>query len=94
MARESDRKFVTIKGHMKTARGRQDVAISDLSMTGCKIESLYLSVVVGETIFLRVEGIEGRSCTIVWATERSAGIKFDQPFHPAVFDNLCQIHRT
>lgn len=78
---------------MKTSRGsRQEVTITDLSLTGCKIESLFLALRVGETIFLRPEGIEGRSCVVAWRTEGSAGLRFDQPFHPAVFDNLCRLH--
>ena len=77
---------------MKTGRGRQDVTITDLSLTGCKIEALYLRLVVGETIFLRPKGLEGRSCTVAWQAEQAAGLRFDQPFHPAVFDNLCRLH--
>ena len=93
MSRENERQPIAMKGHMKTSRGRrQDVTITDLSPTGCKIESLYLALTVGEVIFLRPEGIEGRSCTVAWCTEQSAGLRFDQPFHPAVFENLCRLH--
>ena len=92
MPRVDDRKPVAMQGVMKTARARQDVTVSDLSVRGCKIESLYLRVDVGDKIFLRPEGLEGRPCTVIWCTERAAGIRFDQPFHPAVLDNLWRVH--
>jgi hypothetical protein len=79
-------------GAIKTARARQDVTVADLSAAGCKIESLYLKLDVGDEIFLRPEGLEGRTCTVMWSTERAAGVRFDQPFHPAVLDNLCRMH--
>lgn len=81
-----------MRGAMKTPRARQDVIVSDLSVAGCKIESLYLRLDVGDKLFLRPEGLEGRACTVMWCNERAAGIKFDQPFHPAVLDNLCRMH--
>lgn len=91
--RTEARKPIAMQGAMKNARGaRQDVTVADLSASGCRIESLYLRLEVGENIFLRPEGLEGRACTVIWCNERAAGIKFDTPFHPAVLDNLCRLH--
>ena len=92
MPRVDERKPVAMQGAIKTARARQDVTVADLSADGCKIESLYLRLNVGDKIFLRPEGLEGRACTVMWCTERAAGVKFDQPFHVAVLDNLCRMH--
>jgi hypothetical protein len=94
MPRIEERKPVTMQGMMKTARARQDVVVADLSVAGCKIESLYLQLNAGDKIFLRPQGLEGRSCTVMWCNEKTAGIKFDEPFHPAVLDNLCRLHGT
>ena len=92
MSRIEERKPVAMHGAIKTARARQDVTVSDLTVAGCKIESLYLQLNAGDKIFLRPEGLEGRACTVMWCDERAAGIKFDEPFHPAVLDNLCRMH--
>jgi hypothetical protein len=92
MSRIEERKPVAMRGMMKTPRARQDVTVSDLSVAGCKIDSLYLQLNVGDKIFLRPEGLEGRACTVMWCNEQTAGVKFDQPFHPAVLDNLCRMH--
>ena len=92
MRRIEERKPIAMHGAMKTAMARQDVTVSDLSVAGCKIESLYLRLDVGGKIFLRPEGLEGRACTVMWCNERAAGVRFDQPLHPAVLANLCQMH--
>ncbi len=92
MAREHDRKPVTMAGKLKTPYGRQDVAVADLSLTGCRINAIYLLLAVGQKIILRPEGLEGLNAVVSWATGPSAGLKFETPLHPSVLDYLVKMH--
>ena len=90
--RNQERRPVALSGNLKTPRSRQDVAVSDLSVTGCKIEAIYLSLTAGEHVMLRLEGLQALPATVVWCSGPSAGLLFENPLHPAVLDNLCQQH--
>ena len=92
MAREHDRKPVTMGGKLKTSYGRQDVGVADLSLTGCRIEAIYMPLAVGQKIVFRPEGLEGLNATVSWVTGPSAGIKFDTPLHLSVLDFLVKLH--
>ena len=90
--RGNERRPVELLGNLKTPRSRQAVAVSDLSVTGCKIDAIYLSLTAGEHVMLRPEGLQALSATVVWCSGPSAGLLFENPLHPAVLDNLCQLH--
>jgi hypothetical protein len=92
MPREHDRKPVAMGGKLKTPYGRQDVGLSDLSLTGCRINAVYMSLAVGQRIVLRPEGLEGLNAIVSWTSGPSAGIKFDVPLHPSVLDYLVRLH--
>jgi hypothetical protein len=76
----------------KTALGRQSVALSDLSITGCKMRAVHMSLAVGQKIVLRPEGMEGLTATVSWCSGQYAGVKFDHPLHPAIADHLCSLY--
>jgi len=90
--RAQDRRPIALPGNLKTRRGRQDVAVSDLSITGCKVDAIYLSLTAGDHVTLRPEGLQMLPATVVWCSGASAGLLFDTPLHPAVLDNLCRLH--
>jgi hypothetical protein len=92
MAREHERKPVTMSGKLKTSYGRQDVAVSDLSQTGCRIGAIYLTLAVGQKIIFRPEGLEMLNATVSWVTGPTAGIAFDNPLHLSVLDYLVKLH--
>jgi hypothetical protein len=92
MAREHDRKPVAMGGKLKTPYGRQDVAVSDLSLTGCRINAVYMTLAAGQKVVLRPEGLEGLNALVSWTSGPSAGIKFDAPLHPSVLDYLVKLH--
>jgi hypothetical protein len=92
MGRGNDRKPVAMGGKLRVNNARQDVTLSDLSLTGCRIEAVYLTLFVGQRIILRPEGLEGLNGIVSWWTGPSAGIKFDTPLHPSVVDFLVAAH--
>ena len=92
MPREYERKPVAISGKLRTPFGRQDVALSDLTTMGCRIDAIYIILTVGQRLILRPEGLEGLNATVSWSSGPSAGLKFDTPLHPSVVDHLCKLH--
>ena len=50
MDREVDRKPLAMGGKIKTPHGRQDVALSDLSVKGAKIDAVYMILSPGQRI--------------------------------------------
>jgi hypothetical protein len=90
--RSQERRPVALPGNLKTTRGRQHVAVSDLSVSGCKVDSIYVSLAAGENVTLRPRGLQALAARVVWCSGTSAGLLFDQALHPAVLENLCRLH--
>jgi hypothetical protein len=66
--------------------------VSDLSVTGCKIDAIYLSLAAGDHVTLRPEGLQALPANVIWCSGSSAGLLFESPLHPAVLNNLCLQH--
>ena len=65
------------------------VRLFDLSPQGCKVE-LVERPREGEHLLIRFEGLEALDAEVCWVSEFVAGLHFDKPFHPAVFDLMVQ----
>jgi len=63
------------------------VMLEDVSVGGCKVE-LVEFVDVNDHVIARFPGIEPFSATVSWADSKYAGIDFERPLHPAVFEQL------
>jgi hypothetical protein len=63
------------------------VCLSDLSASGCKVE-LVERPAVGEHMMIKFEGFEVLDAQVCWVEGFIAGLRFEKPFHPAVFDLL------
>jgi hypothetical protein len=63
------------------------VRLFDLSPEGCKVE-LIERPCQGEHLMLKFEGFEVMDAEVCWVDEFTAGLRFEKPFHPAVFDLL------
>jgi hypothetical protein len=65
------------------------VRLFDLSPEGCKVE-LVERPREGEHVLIRFVGLEALDAEVCWVSEFVAGLHFDKPFHPAVFDLMVQ----
>jgi hypothetical protein len=65
------------------------VRVFDLSTGGCRVE-LADRATVGDFMMIKFEGIEVMDADVCWVAGRMAGLKFDQPIHPAVLDLLVE----
>ncbi|MEP7315175.1 MAG: PilZ domain-containing protein [Sphingomicrobium sp.] len=65
------------------------VDLIDFSREGCCI-SPPIRLEPGASIWLRIPDIEATHGVVVWVREWRVGVKFDHPFHPAVFDLIVE----
>lgn len=63
------------------------VNVHDVSLTGCRVE-LVERPRVGEVMQIKFPGLEVLDATVCWVDGFVAGLQFNRPFHPAVFDLL------
>lgn len=96
---ESSRRQVARKGKRRTAGmearlrriGRTSywVELRDLSPEGCMID-LVERPAMDEVMQLRLPGLETLQARVRWIDNYIAGLKFERPIHPAVFELLLQ----
>lgn len=67
--------------------------VSDLSETGCKVDSA-MALAKGVEVWVKFPGFQPMLATIAWARGFEAGCEFDEPFHPAVLENFLRRHRA
>lgn len=67
---------------------RFEVRMQDLSAQGCKVA---LPERVGrlQTVWITMPGLETLRSDVRWASEWVAGVEFERPMHPAVFDHMA-----
>ena len=64
-----------------------EVPMRDVSAAGCRVE-LVEPVAVNDRVVARLPGLEPFGATVIWSDERSAGLSFNRPLHPAVYELL------
>jgi hypothetical protein len=65
------------------------VRITDLSPEGCKVE-LVERPRIGEHLLLKFDGFEVLDAEVIWVDGFIGGLRFERPFHAAVFDLLIE----
>jgi hypothetical protein len=65
------------------------VRVSDLSPDGCKVD-LVEQPRVEEHMLVKFEGLEILDAEVCWVEGYVAGLRFEKPMHPAVFDLMLQ----
>jgi hypothetical protein len=84
---------VVMPARCKSPPGRVErVVVTDLSVTGCRVESASLNLCEGEEIIVRVNGLEGLGGKVRWAGRNAAGIVFDRPLYQPVVEHLHRNH--
>jgi hypothetical protein len=59
----------------------------DVSAGGCRVELVEM-VDVGEHVIVRLPALEPLGAEVGWVEGNQAGLRFQRPLHPAVFDQL------
>ena len=63
------------------------VTVYDISPTGCKVE-LVDQPRLEEHVLVKFNGLEALEAEVCWIEGPTAGLRFERPIHPAVFDLL------
>lgn len=67
---------------------RFEVRMHDLTAHGCKV-TLPEQVGRKQMVWISMPGLETLQSEVRWASDWVAGIQFDRPMHPAVFDHMA-----
>jgi hypothetical protein len=59
----------------------------DVSIDGCRVELVEM-VDVNERVIVRLPALEPLGAEVAWVEGNHAGLRFQRPLHPAVFDQL------
>jgi len=86
---------VIIPATCRSRTGFRDRAfIYDLSSYGCRIRSNSLSVMEGDMLVVRPEGVEGLCGEVRWVRGRDAGVRFTAPLYGPVVDHLYRTWKS
>lgn len=80
-------------GFRKQGYGAARADITDLSRTGCKVDSSMI-LAPGVEVWIKFNGFQPMQATVVWAHGFVAGCEFAQPFHPVVLENFLRRYRV
>ena len=89
ISRSSERRSLSllVKGRVKSRVVYVDLL--DISEGGCKVMGSRGFANVGDTLTMKVGGINAPLGKVAWVDEKLAGVAFDGNLHPAVLDHLC-----
>ena len=73
----------------RTGEHRWRVNIVDVSPQGCRVE-LPVRVAADDKIWITFPGLEAIQGKIAWVDEWIAGVEFDRPLYPSVFEMVEQ----
>jgi len=70
-------------------KAKYPVTVYDMSTAGCKVEFVDRPD-VGEPVHMRFHRLQPLEATVRWIAGIQAGVEFERPIHPAVFDLLIR----
>ena len=65
------------------------VSVADASPEGCKVD-LVERPSEGEHVLVKFDGLEALEAEVCWVEGFTAGLRFEKPMHPAVFELLVE----
>lgn len=80
-------------GFRKSGFDSAKVDVSDLSRTGCKIDSA-VNLRSKTQIWIKFPGLQAMPATVVWVNGFEAGCEFSAPFYGPVLDNFLSRHKA
>lgn len=88
--RRSDRISLTADVSLRRlGQSNYRVRVSDLSTDGCRVD-LVERPRVDEHVLVKFEGLEALDAQVCWVEDFVAGLRFERPMHPAVFELLLE----
>ena len=89
-ARIAERVTLTAEVRMRRlGKANYRVAVLDASPQGCRVE-LVEQPSTGEHVLVKFDGLEVLGSEVCWVEQRCAGLRFEKPIHPAVFELMIK----
>ena len=66
-----------------------EVPVRNVSAAGCSV-GLVEPVAINDRVIARLPGLEPLAAKVIWADPHCAGLQFERPIHPAVFELLLE----
>ncbi len=91
--RRSLRRMVNLSAHLSDPGASvTDIDLANLSANGFMAQG-ELNLEPGATVWLKLEGLEPQSCSVVWVEDGKAGFEFATPLHPATVELVIAASR-
>lgn len=82
---------VALSGECRTGPGEWSFAkLHDLSTHGCSLTTRGRSLRDKANVMVRFAGLEAQPGTVRWNIRERAGVEFNQPLYPPVFNHICR----
>lgn len=92
--RHASRTSVALKaGVRKSGLDAARADISNLSKTGCKVDSA-ISLSEKMQVWIKFPGLQAMPATVVWVNGFEAGCEFSAPFYEPVLENFLRRHEA
>lgn len=89
-SRETPRRTIAAEAQLKRSGAINYVVHAyDLSEHGCKIEFVERPR-LGETVWVKFEGLEALRSTVRWTADFTAGLQFEHAIDPRVLESLIK----
>lgn len=90
--REKPRRILSAPGKIRTGRGvAHNVAIIDLSESGCRVVESGNGLNEGANVSIRVGRLDPIYATVRWVEKGHLGLEFQRPLYGPVFENIKAI---
>lgn len=87
----SARRKVAIDGRCSLGgREAQDVLLTDLGLTGCRVRANAIGVTKSDGVELWLGEIGPIAGRLEWARDGALGLSFETPLDPELLDTLCE----
>lgn len=73
----------------RTAHGGYRVQVFDASPDGCRVEFVERPE-LDERVWVKFDGLDSLEALVCWIDGFNAGLEFEHPMHPAVFETLVR----
>ena len=71
----------------RTGQHHYRVNVFDISPEGCKLEFVERPR-LDETVWVKFDGYDAIQSSVCWVEGHSAGIEFERPIYPAIFERI------
>lgn len=72
---------------------RGPMLLKNLTCGGARVEGIE-NLRCGDKVVLCLPSLKAKEATVVWVSGASAGLEFDRPLHPDIFEGLVQRHAS